>query len=72
MPSFLPRLLVFIILVPFSLLIAQEKQPLQSINGVQGPDWIMETKSAPWQARDSQGEFVHLDKIWILGGWFNS
>ncbi|MBJ7305952.1 MAG: hypothetical protein JHD26_16000, partial [Gemmataceae bacterium] len=58
MPSFLPRLLVLIILVPFSLLIAQEKQSVQPIKAIQGPDWIMETKSAPWQARDSQGEFV--------------
>lgn len=72
MPSFLPRLLIAVIFLPFSLLIAQEKQPLRPIQSIQGPDWIMETKSASWQARDSQGEFVHRDKLWILGGWFNS
>jgi hypothetical protein len=27
---------------------------------------------APWQARDSQGEWVFRDRMWIGGGWFNS
>ena len=72
MPSFLPRLLFVIILLPFSMLIAQEKQPIKVIKVIQGPDWVLETKSAAWQARDSQGEFVHQNKLWILGGWFNS
>jgi len=36
------------------------------------PDWVEETKNAAWQARDSQGEVVYKDKLWILGGWFNS
>jgi hypothetical protein len=25
---------------------------------------------ADWQARDSQGEFIFRDHMWILGGWF--
>jgi len=54
------------------MLIAQEKQPIKVIKVIQGPDWVLETKSAAWQARDSQGEFVHQNKLWILGGWFNS
>jgi len=27
-------------------------------------------RQAPWQARDSQGEFVYDDHLWVLGGWF--
>jgi hypothetical protein len=37
-----------------------------------GPDWVLESAAAPWQARDSQGEAVFNDRLWILGGWFNS
>ena len=25
-----------------------------------------------WQPRDSSGEVVFKDRLWILGGWFNS
>jgi hypothetical protein len=32
-------------------------------------DWVQETRKAEWQARDSQGEFVYDDNMWILGGW---
>jgi hypothetical protein len=31
-------------------------------------DWVLET-TAPWQARDSQVEFVLNDQLWIGGGW---
>lgn len=34
-------------------------------------DWVLEG-SAPWQARDSQVEFVLNDQLWIGGGWFQS
>ena len=34
-------------------------------------DWVLEGK-APWQARDSQAEWVFRDRIWIGGGWFRS
>jgi hypothetical protein len=37
-----------------------------------GPDWVRETSAAAWQARDSQGEVVYKDRLWIFGGWFNS
>jgi len=33
-------------------------------------DWVLEKKEAAWQARDSQGEFVFRDNMWIMGGWF--
>lgn len=36
------------------------------------PDWVQVTPQAPWQARDSQGEVVFKDQLWILGGWFDS
>jgi hypothetical protein len=35
-------------------------------------DWVKETDKAPWQARDSSGEAVFKDRLWILGGWFDS
>jgi hypothetical protein len=35
------------------------------------PDWVLEA-TAPWQARDSQAEWVFGDRIWIGGGWFTS
>ena len=35
------------------------------------PDWILEG-NAPWQARDSQAEYVFRDRLWIMGGWFQS
>lgn len=35
-------------------------------------DWVQETSKAPWPARDSQGEMVYKNQLWILGGWFNS
>jgi hypothetical protein len=37
-----------------------------------GPDWVRETPAAGWQARDSMGEVVYKNQLWILGGWFNS
>ncbi len=39
---------------------------------MKNPDWILETKAAQWQVRDSQGELVYKNKLWIFGGWFNS
>ncbi|MFM7844014.1 MAG: sulfatase-like hydrolase/transferase, partial [Planctomycetota bacterium] len=39
---------------------------------IDGPDWVRVTAEAPWQARDSQGEVVFRDQLWLLGGWFNS
>ena len=36
------------------------------------PDWVRATAAAAWQPRDSQGELVYRDQLWIFGGWFNS
>jgi hypothetical protein len=35
------------------------------------PDWVCVNPQAEWQARDSMGEFVYQDHLWILGGWFS-
>ncbi|HRU06273.1 MAG TPA: galactose oxidase [Candidatus Brocadiia bacterium] len=34
-------------------------------------NWEKVTDQAEWQARDSAGEFVFMDHMWILGGWFS-
>ncbi len=34
------------------------------------PDWTLVTPDAGWRPRDSMGEFVYQDHMWILGGWF--
>jgi hypothetical protein len=36
------------------------------------PDWVRVNEAAAWQPRDSQGEFVFRDQLWIMGGWFDS
>lgn len=47
-------------------------QPAAAADGAKAPNWVRETESAGWQARDSQGELVYDDKLWIFGGWFQS
>lgn len=32
-------------------------------------NWVQETGTANWKPRDSQGEFVFKNQLWILGGW---
>ena len=36
-----------------------------------GVAWVLEGR-ADWQARDSQAEYVFRDRLWIMGGWFQS
>ena len=36
------------------------------------PDWVKVTDKAAWKARDSQGEVVFKDKLWLMGGWYDS
>jgi hypothetical protein len=38
----------------------------------QGPDWALVNPQADWQARDSEGEFIFRNHLWILGGWFDA
>lgn len=35
-------------------------------------DWVKVTDKAAWQPRDSSGEVVYRDRLWLLGGWFDS
>ncbi len=35
-------------------------------------DWVKVVDKAAWRARDSSGEVVHKDRLWLLGGWFDS
>jgi hypothetical protein len=42
-----------------------------SLAQVDAPDWKLEGTAA-WRPRDSQGELVFRDRLWIMGGWFNS
>ena len=37
-----------------------------------GPDWVKVSGDPGWQARDSSGEIVFKDKMWLLGGWYDS
>src|SRR5437868_2726434 len=36
------------------------------------PDWVRVTDKAGWRPRDSSGEVVFKDQLWLLGGWFDS
>jgi hypothetical protein len=36
------------------------------------PDWVKVTDKVAFAARDSSGEVVFHDRMWILGGWLNS
>ena len=36
------------------------------------PRWIKVTDQAEWRPRDSQGEVVYKNRMWILGGWFGN
>lgn len=36
------------------------------------PIWVKVTDKAGWKPRDSQGELVYKNQLWIFGGWFQS
>jgi hypothetical protein len=36
------------------------------------PPWVRVTQKAGWTARDSQGELVFKNRLWLFGGWMNS
>jgi hypothetical protein len=46
--------------------------PAFTIGQAPAPDWVKETDQAAWQPRDSSGEVVFKDQLWLLGGWFDS
>ncbi|MEY2727174.1 MAG: hypothetical protein RLZZ458_3041, partial [Planctomycetota bacterium] len=49
---------------------AQQQQPAAAVGG--GFEWRLETPAAGWRPRDSSGEVVFKNRMWILGGWFDS
>ncbi len=42
-----------------------------ALTALHGQDWTL-VANAPWTPRDSQGEVVFRNRLWIFGGWFNS
>ena len=40
--------------------------------GQTAPDWVRATERVTFRARDSSGEVVFHDRMWILGGWLDS
>src|SRR5205823_1368848 len=46
--------------------------PASAVSETPPPDWVKVTGKAEWQPRDSSGEVVFKDRLWILGGWFDS
>jgi hypothetical protein len=46
---------------------------LISLNADPQPlEWEQVSAAAAWQPRDSSGEVVFRDRVWMLGGWFDS
>lgn len=39
-------------------------------SSIPAPDWVCVNPKADWQPRDSMGDYVYRDHLWILGGWF--
>jgi len=39
------------------------------VRGHPTPDWVQISESAPWQPRDSAGELVFADRMWLFGGY---
>ena len=35
-------------------------------------NWELLTDTPGWESRDSAGEMVFNDHMWVMGGWFNS
>lgn len=71
--SALPNILAALILFVTATAQADEKASTEEKKAdPQTFDWVKVTEKAEWQARDSSGEMVFRDQLWILGGWFDS
>lgn len=47
-----------------------EAMPMTTAGGERRSlDWVQETERAAWSARDSTGELVYQDHLWLMGGW---
>lgn len=65
-PAVNPRMLPYSLSVIFFLVFSRSTSAQSPV------EWARETEMAQWRPRDSQGELVFKDQLWILGGWFNS
>ena len=50
----------------------ESRPTVQTDDASKSFDWVRVADKAEWQARDSSGELVYKNKLWILGGWFDS
>ncbi len=58
-----------ILFLSFAGFIAADEKLSDQIKSKSG--WVLEA-TASWQPRDSQAEFAFDDRLWIVGGWFDS
>ncbi|MDH7602063.1 MAG: putative Ig domain-containing protein [Armatimonadota bacterium] len=49
--------------------IATETLTLKVVRGHPTPDWIKISSGAPWAPRDSAGELVFKNRMWLIGGY---
>ena len=52
-----------LLLIAFTTTVFAQQEPI---------NWVLESDSVAWQPRDSQGEVVYKNHLWIFGGWFSS
>ncbi|HUQ69166.1 MAG TPA: galactose oxidase [Planctomycetaceae bacterium] len=45
---------------------------LASFAAEPAPNWIRVAEHAAWKPRDSSGELVYNNRLWLFGGWFDS
>ncbi|MEY4939557.1 MAG: hypothetical protein RIQ93_1292 [Verrucomicrobiota bacterium] len=45
---------------------------VDALVAAEAPNWTKVTENAAWKARDSSGETVFKDQLWLLGGWYDS
>jgi len=64
------RRLLFVVVLTWSLL--TELLAVQPPEAAAGFRWKRETEMAAWRPRDSSGEVVFNDRLWLMGGWFDS
>ena len=57
------------ILLPLGLLLVAAGRALGE---TPAPNWQLVTERAAWRPRDSQGEVVFDDRLWLFGGWYDS
>jgi hypothetical protein len=62
-PAAMPRVILALCLWMASRALAAEPPTV---------DWVRATGSAAWRPRDSSGELVFRDRLWLFGGWFDS